>query len=79
MTFGELEAFFSGDSEAFRGWAQVAWSRPEGAALEDIDAKLKALKLTIRNAPLQQEPVEGKRCIFSDAPAKQHVLVGRAY
>jgi prolyl-tRNA synthetase len=79
VTFSDLEAFFSGDSEAFRGWAQVAWSKPDGAQLDAIDAKLKALKLTIRNAPLQQQSVEGKRCIFGDAPAKEFVLVGRAY
>ncbi len=80
-TFDDLEAFFkdSTDTEAFRGWAQVAWARPEGAALEAVDAKLKALKLTIRNAPLQQETAEGRRCIFSGAPARELVLVGRAY
>ena len=57
----------------------MAWSKPEGAALEAVDAKLKALKLTIRNAPLQQESVAGKRCIFGDGPAKELVLIGRAY
>src|SRR5262249_46855477 len=80
-TLDDLEAYFkdSTDTEAFRGWAQVAWARPEGAALEAVEAKLKTLKLTIRNAPLQQESAEGKRCIFSNAPAKEFVLVGRAY
>lgn len=80
-TFDELEAWFrdSTDTEAFRGWAQVAWAKPEGAALEAIETKLKALKLTIRNAPLQQASAEGRRCLFSDAPAKEFVLVGRAY
>ena len=80
-TFADLEAYFkdSADTDGFRGWAQVAWSKPEGAALEAVDARLKALKLTIRNAPLQQESAEGTRCIFSDAPAREFVLVGRAY
>jgi prolyl-tRNA synthetase len=80
-TFDDLEAYFkdSTDTDAFRGWAQVAWARPEGAALEAVEAKLKTLKLTIRNAPLQQESAEGRRCIFSDTPAKEFVLVGRAY
>ena len=68
----------------FAAWYQAVVSEadlaePEGAAPEAIDAKLKALKLTIRNAPLAQESAEGKRCIFSDAPAKEFVLVGRAY
>jgi prolyl-tRNA synthetase len=81
VTFDDLEAYFkdSTDTDAFRGWAEVAWARPEGVALEAVDAKLKALKLTIRNAPLHQKSVEGRRCIFSDAPAKELVLVGRAY
>ncbi len=80
-TFDDLESYFkdSTDTDAFRGWAQVAWAKPEGAALEAVDAKLKALKLTIRNAPLQQESAEGRRCIFSDAPAREFVLVGRSY
>jgi prolyl-tRNA synthetase len=80
-TLADLEACFkdSTDTDAFRGWAQVAWAKPEGAALEAVEAKLKSLKLTIRNAPLQQESCDGRRCIFSGAPAKELVLVGRAY
>lgn len=78
-TFNELESYFKDDTEAFRGWAQVAWAKPEGAALDAIDARLKSLKLTIRNAPMQQPSVEGRRCIFSDAPAKEFMLIGRAY
>jgi prolyl-tRNA synthetase len=80
-TLSDLEAYFkdSADTEAFRGWAQVAWSKPEGAALEAVEAKLKSLKLTIRNAPLQQESADGHPCIFSGAPAKEFVLVARAY
>ena len=80
-TFDDLEAYFrdSTDTDAFRGWAQVAWAKPEGAALDAVEAKLKALKLTIRNAPLQQEAAGGRRCIFTNEPAKEVVLVGRAY
>ena len=80
-TLDDLEAYFqdSTDTDAFRGWAEVAWARPEGAALEAVDAKLKALKLTIRNAPLQQKSAAGRRCLFSAAPASEFVLVGRAY
>jgi prolyl-tRNA synthetase len=81
MTFDDLESYFkdSTDTEAVRGWARVAWAKPEGAALAAVDAKLKSLKLTIRNAPLQQEPEQGRRCIFSDTPAREFVLVGRSY
>ena len=57
---------------------KVAWSRPEDAALETVAERLKSLKLTIRNAPLSQEGVSGK-CLFTGAPAKQYVLIARAY
>jgi prolyl-tRNA synthetase len=82
-TFDELAAYFgaaAGDDEAgaFKGWVKVAWARPEGAELEAIDERLKALKLTIRNAPLGQEAVAGP-CLFTGAPAKEYVLIARAY
>ena len=82
-TFDELAEYFgaaAGDDEggAFKGWAYVAWSRPEGAELEAIAERLKALKLTIRNAPLDQKPVEGA-CLFTGDPAREYVLIGRAY
>ncbi|HEY2591227.1 MAG TPA: hypothetical protein VGI35_06515, partial [Steroidobacteraceae bacterium] len=69
----------SASAESFRGWALVPWSRPEGAALEAVERKLKSLKLTVRVAPLEQGSLEGRRCLFSDVPAKEWVLVGRAY
>jgi prolyl-tRNA synthetase len=80
-TIDDLVAYFkdSTDTDAFRGWAEVAWARPQGAALEAVDARLKALKLTVRNAPLKQPAMTGRRCIFSDAPASEVVLIGRAY
>jgi prolyl-tRNA synthetase len=82
-TFDGLEAYFGSgeaDDEAgvFKGWAKVAWSRPEGAELEAIDERLKALKLTIRNAPLTQDPVDGP-CLFTGESAKEFVLIARAY
>ncbi|MGD9670077.1 MAG: proline--tRNA ligase [Hyphomicrobiaceae bacterium] len=82
-TFDELADYFgmaSGDDEAgaFRGWVKVAWSRPEGAELEAVADRLKALKLTIRNAPLAQEAVD-RSCIFTGQQAKEFVLVARAY
>ncbi|MCB1519889.1 MAG: proline--tRNA ligase [Hyphomicrobiaceae bacterium] len=82
-TFDALAAFFGAAAEddeggAFKGWVKVAWSRPEGAELEAIADRLKALKLTIRNAPLAQDPVEGP-CLFTGAPAKEFVLIARAY
>ena len=82
-SFDEMAAYFgaaAGDDEggAFRGWVKVAWSRPEGAALDAIADKLKALKLTIRNAPVDQGSIAGT-CLFTGAAAKEYVLVARAY
>jgi prolyl-tRNA synthetase len=80
-TFEEMTAYFGEaeeDGGAFKGWVNVAWSKPEGDELDAIAERLKALKLTIRNAPLNQKPAEGE-CLFTGAPAKEYVLVGRAY
>jgi prolyl-tRNA synthetase len=63
----------------FRGWALVAWARPEGAALAQVERQLKSLKLTVRNAPLAQDPIKDQRCVFSGEPAREWVLVGRSY
>ncbi|MBA4131752.1 MAG: proline--tRNA ligase [Hyphomicrobium sp.] len=83
-TFADLEAYYgatAGDEEGgeFKGWAGVMWAKPEGPALETVAERLKALKLTIRNAPLDQPPVEGKTCLFTGEPAKEYVLIGRSY
>jgi prolyl-tRNA synthetase len=76
--FGAAEA----DDEAsgvFKGWTLVPWAKPEGDALEAIADKLKALKLTIRNAPLAQPALGGAKCVFTGAAAKEFVLIGRSY
>jgi prolyl-tRNA synthetase len=67
------------ESGPFRGWALVPWCRPEGSALEAVERQLKALKITIRVAPLEQPPLDAKRCIFTGEPAREFVLVGRTY
>jgi prolyl-tRNA synthetase len=82
-TFDELADYFGpgeGEDEAaaFKGWVRVPWSRPEGAVLEGIADRLKGLKLTIRNAPLVQEAPASK-CFFTGEPAKEYVLIARAY
>jgi prolyl-tRNA synthetase len=63
---------------AFKGWVRAPWSRPEGAALEAIDERLKALKLSLRNIPLDQTGAGG-RCLFTGEPAVEEVLIARAY
>jgi prolyl-tRNA synthetase len=56
----------------------VQWSRPTGAALDAVVERLKALKLTIRNAPQGAAAVDGA-CVFTGEKAVQRVLVARAY
>jgi len=73
-----LEDYFAGSDEDFKGWLKVSWSKPTGAELEKVDQKLKGLKLTIRNAPLQQ-PESFAPCLFTGAPGVEEILIGRAY
>ena len=70
-----LEAYFGG---AAPGWAEVAWSRPEGAALDQVVEWLKRHKLTLRNVPLDASPPD-RPCVFTGEPAVERVLVSRAY
>jgi prolyl-tRNA synthetase len=72
-----LKAFFTEDKR-FPGWAEVSWSRPEGAALDKVVEQLKALKLTFRNVPANTAPADGT-CLFTGEPAVERILVARAY
>jgi prolyl-tRNA synthetase len=80
-TFADVEAYFkdSAEAESFCGWAEVPWCRPEGAALRAVEEQLKRLKLTVRVAPLAQPDVTSRRCVFTGEPAREVVLLGRAY
>ncbi len=60
------------------GWLEVQWSRPTGAGLDAVVERLKALKLTLRNAPMGQAAADGA-CIFTGDAAVERVLVGRSY
>ena len=75
--FAAVEAFFAKGGK-YPGWVEVQWSRPTGAALDAVVEKLKALKLTIRNAPAAAAAAEGA-CVFTGDPAIERVLIGRAY
>jgi prolyl-tRNA synthetase len=82
-SFDELADYFgaAGDDDEgqpFKGWVRAPWSRPTGEALEAVDARLKTLKLTLRNAPLGQGPPTGA-CLFTGQPAVEDVLIARAY
>ncbi|HWA69066.1 MAG TPA: proline--tRNA ligase [Rhizomicrobium sp.] len=73
-----VEDYYAGGDDEFKGWLKVAWSKPSGAELEAVDARLKTLKLTIRNAPLQQ-PGSMAACLFTGRPGVEEILIGRAY
>ncbi|HEY0265591.1 MAG TPA: hypothetical protein VGC16_02495, partial [Rhizomicrobium sp.] len=73
-----VEAHFAGGEDDFKGWLKVSWAKPMGAELEAVDARLKTLKLTIRNAPLQQ-PESFAACLFTGKPGTEEILIGRAY
>ncbi|WP_375392457.1 proline--tRNA ligase [uncultured Sphingomonas sp.] len=73
-----IEAMFA-DGRENPGWAEISWSRPAGTTLDAVVERLKALKLTIRNAPMTPgEEVTGA-CVFTGEPAVERVLIARAY
>ena len=74
----DLAAHFKGDEAGFAGWVEVQWAKPSGAALDKIVDQLKALKLTMRNSPLNAAPPDGK-CFFTGASAVERILIGRTY
>jgi prolyl-tRNA synthetase len=74
----DLTAHYQGDEAKFAGWVEVQWARPSGDALDKIVDQLKALKLTMRNAPLDAAPANGP-CFFTGAPAVERILIGRTY
>ena len=76
-SFDQLASFFAEDKR-YPGWVEVQWSRPTGAALDAVVERLKALKLTFRNVPMDAAPVDGA-CIFTGEPAVERILVARAY
>ncbi len=73
----DLASHFKGDDK-FVGWVEVQWARPTGAALDKIVDQLKALKITMRNTPLDAAPADGA-CFFTGEPAVERILIGRTY
>jgi prolyl-tRNA synthetase len=80
----ELAAYFGevagGDDEAvdFKGWVRAPWCAPAGPEMDAIEDQLKALKLTIRNAPMDQPETKGK-CIFTGKDGVEEILIARSY
>ena len=83
-SMGDVSDYFGAaaadDDEAseFKGWVRAPWSRPSGPALDKVEEQLKALKLSIRNAPMGQSGASG-RCLFTGADAVEEILIARAY
>ncbi len=83
-TFADLATYFGAattdeDERAdFKGWVRAPWSRPTGAVLDAIEAKMKTLKLTFRCVPADQPGTFGP-CLFTGAPGVEEVLISRAY
>jgi len=75
--FAEVERHFA-EGTKNPGWLEVQWSKPTGAALDDVVKRLKALKLTVRNVPMDAAPADGA-CVFTGEPAVERVLIARAY
>ena len=74
----DLATHFAGDEAGFAGWVEVQWARPTGAALDKIVEQLKALKLTMRNSPLNATPADGD-CFFTGETAVERILISRTY
>lgn len=73
----DLKSHFKGEDK-FVGWVEVQWARPTGEVLDKIVEQLKALKITMRNAPMDAAPVDGA-CFFTGEPAVERILIGRTY
>jgi prolyl-tRNA synthetase len=76
-SFDALAAIFAED-QRYPGWVEIQWSKPNGAALDAVVDRLKALKLTFRNVALGAEPADGA-CVFTGEPAVERILVARSY
>ncbi len=76
-SFAEIEQHFA-EGVKNPGWLEVQWSKPTGAALDAVVERLKALKLTLRNVPVDAASADGP-CVFTGNPAVERVLVARSY
>ncbi len=83
-TFEQVAEYFGKVSDeeeeasAFKGWVRASWSRPTGEALDAVEQRLKAFKLTLRNAPMNQPSSFGP-CVFTGEPGVEEILIGRSY
>jgi len=80
--FGQVGQELAADDDekggAFKGWVRAPWAKPTGEELDNVETRLKALKLTLRNAPVDQRGKSGV-CVFTGRPAVEEILIARAY
>ena len=72
-----LAAHFA-EGNKYPGWVELGWSQPSGAELDAVVTKLKALKLTVRNTPMDAAVPTGQ-CVFTGKAAVETIYVARAY
>ncbi len=77
VEWSEVERFYK-ENKKYPGWLEVQWSKVTGDELEAIEERLKKLKLTFRNVPVDAAPVDGL-CIFTGKPAVERIIIGKAY
>ena len=81
-SFAAIADYFGEEAEdgagAFKGFVRAPWARPTGAELAEVEQRLKASKLTLRNIPLSQGKVAGA-CVFTGRAAVEEILIARAY
>jgi prolyl-tRNA synthetase len=75
--FAEVQKFYK-ENKKYPGWLEVQWCRATGEELDQIEERLKKLKLTFRNVPQEAAAVDGN-CIFTGKPAVERILIGKAY
>jgi prolyl-tRNA synthetase len=75
--WSDVERFYK-ENKKYPGWLEVQWCKATGEDLEAIEERLKKLKLTIRNVPVDAAPADGQ-CIFSGKPAVERIIIGKAY
>ena len=73
----DLATHYKADDKVV-GWVEVQWSRPTGAGLTKVVDQLKALKLTMRNVPMDAAAADGL-CLFTGEKAVERILIGRTY
>lgn len=76
-TLEALATFYDAKAK-YPGWVEVQWAKPTSTALGEVVEKLKSLKLTVRNVPIDAAPADGT-CIFTGEPAVERIYVARAY